>query len=235
MLRKIIFTDDGSHTIQHCDSKLTYHSRHGAMQESKHVFIQNGLALYHQSHYQDTIKIFEVGFGTGLNALLTLNYALHNNISIQYTAVEAYPLESELYSLLNYHLDESLHPQASQLFSKLHSSDWNQPINITPRFNLDKNYCTIEDYCSKQTFDVIYFDAFAPNDQQEVWTEEIFNKLYTHLVNGGVLVTYCAKGEIRRRLERIGFNVSKLPGPPGKREMICAYKNNFPNHNYQNS
>lgn len=224
MVRKLILTKDGSHTIQMGTSHVTYHSMHGAVQESNHVFIQSGLHFFHQEKKKESIRIAEVGFGTGLNALLSLDYALRHSIHIYYAGIEAFPLESELFSLLNYHKESSIHPQATSYFQQIHTSEWNQIIELCKEFSLYKTASRIQDFNTNELYDVIYFDAFAPNHQAEMWTEEIFRKLYSFMENEGILVTYCSKGVIRRRLEQIGFTIEKIPGPPGKREMLRGRK-----------
>lgn len=223
MVRQVILTQDGSHTIQVSPS-VTYHSRHGAVQESQHVFIQNGLEAFYRASGQSSIRVCEVGWGTGLNALLSLDYGLRHNLRLYYTGIEAYPLESELYTQLNYDVLGSVSPEAAALFAHLHDCEWGQSVEICAGFRLCK-YAERIEWCQRvDRYDVVYFDAFAPNDQAEVWTEAVFKHLYELLNVGGVLVTYCAKGVIRRRLEDIGYVVEKMPGPPGKREMLRAWK-----------
>lgn len=219
--RQLIKTGDGSHTIGIPGKGITYHSTHGAIQESRHVFIEAGLLPLLSAH--PSLAVLEVGFGTGLNALLTLQKAVNFNKQISYTAIEPYPLQQNEYTLLNYagvlH-DDSLQP----LFLAMHQSQWNKVVDISPLFSLHKISAGIEEVVLKNTFDVIYYDAFAPNDQPEMWTEAVFRQMFGVLNPGGVLVTYCSKGAVRRALQAVGFMVSKLPGPPGKREIIKAIK-----------
>jgi tRNA U34 5-methylaminomethyl-2-thiouridine-forming methyltransferase MnmC len=231
MQRKLIFTGDGSHTISMPELNVTYHSVHGAIQESKHVFIEAGLKSLMLTDAAQ-LNIFEVGFGTGLNALLTIIEAEKLQKEIHYETVEPFPLDSTETRSLNYcrQLDrEDLQP----VFEQLHSCEWEKKTNITANFRFKKsgssllNFETSETYPSgRQAFKLIYFDAFAPNAQPELWTKEIFEKMLAILEPGGALVTYCSKGDVRRAMQAAGFVVEKLPGPKGKREMIrCAHPN----------
>jgi len=216
--RKIIISKDGSHTIQIPLLNVTYHSIHGAIQESMHVFIKEGLhyTIYQRPHQQ--VNIFEMGFGTGLNAFLTAIEAETKNIQVHYTAVEQFPLSTDEADKLNY--AESLNHR--EIFQKLHSSDWNKDIVLTDKFHLRKEQSNLLSYSTSKHFDLIYYDAFAPSAQPELWTKEVFQKLYTMLSPNGILVTYCSKGDVRRAMIAAGFTVKKLPGPPGKREMLRA-------------
>lgn len=219
--REIIITADGSVTIAIPQLHVTYHSKHGAIQESMHVFIEAGLKpLLNQ---QETINLFEMGFGTGLNALLTLIEAEKHQQKINYQTVEAFPLEKEIVAGLNY--CEQLHqPQLKPLFEQLHASPWNQSINLTPWFTLQKDHTTLFNLSTAQLFNLIYYDAFAPNAQPELWTVDAFTQLFNMLTAGGILVTYCSKGDVRRAMQAAGFSIEKIPGPPGKREMVRARK-----------
>lgn len=232
-LRETIMTKDGSHTIAVPAMKVTYHSIHGAVQESRHVFIEAGLKFLVEHSTFKQINIFEMGFGTALNALLTAIEAQKLELKVQYTTVEQYPLTIQQVRQLNY--GTQLHQQ--ELFLSLHKIDWNDEINITPHFSVDKQHTTMENYLTQfggsaqlpgnaavQLFHLIYYDAFAPTAQPELWTEDVFRKLYNILVDGGVLVTYCSKGDVRRAMKAAGFEVEKLQGPPGKREMLRAQK-----------
>jgi len=198
-------TLDGSDTFYSEKYKDTYHSKHGAIQESMHIFVEHG---------KNCARIFEMGFGTGLNALLT---CLHAERSIHYTSIELDPLSEEYWDILNYDQDRDI-------FTKLHKAEWNKDVPITSRFTLKKIQSSLEDFTTDEKYDCIYFDAFAPSVQPELWTEIIFKKMYDCLNPNGVLVTYSAKGEVRRSLERIGFSVERHPGPPGKREFLVAKK-----------
>lgn len=206
MQRNLVITADGSHSVEIPEWKVFYHSMHGAIQESMHVFIEAGLKYWWNAHADVAeCRVFEMGFGTGLNALLTLK----TGKKVVYETVEAFPLEQEITDSLNFGGAE------------LHSCAWNTVLAITPTFSLKKVQGNLLDYTPGQA-DVIYYDAFAPDAQPELWTEAIFEKLYSIMAPGGVLVTYCSKGSVRRALQAAGFVVEKLPGPKGKREMVRA-------------
>jgi tRNA U34 5-methylaminomethyl-2-thiouridine-forming methyltransferase MnmC len=221
MKREILVTKDGSHTVEIPGMNVTYHSHHGAIQESMHVFIETGLFyLLKQSPFQEPLRIFEMGFGTGLNALLTAIEAVKKILKIHYTAVEMHPLTIEEANALNY--SHVLGQQ--EVFERLHQCAWGEDVTITENFTLFKEQGDLQDFTSSKPFDLVYFDAFAPTAQPELWTEVIFKKLHTMMKEGGVLVTYCSKGSVRRAMQAAGFNVAKLPGPPGKREIVRAEK-----------
>lgn len=217
--RKIVTTSDGSSSIYLPDFDEHYHSHHGAMQESKHVFMKMGweLVAERKSH----IDLLEVGFGTGLNAWLVYDEVRKNNRgnSVHYTSLELYPVTAEQAAQLNF-VDQSHQSE----FILLHDAEWNVSTKINDKFTLEKVEVSLQDFQSAHNYDLIFYDAFAPRVQPELWTAEIFQKLYTLLNPGGVLVTYCAKGEVRRNMIAAGFSVEKLPGPPGKREMLRAVK-----------
>lgn len=218
MDRKFIITGDGSHSIGIPDMNVTYHSVHGAIQESRHVFIEAGLNYVMNNAISPPLSIFEMGLGTGLNAFLTAIEAEEKKIRIQYTAVEKFPIHPAEVKLLNY-------PEVlghADLFHKIYDSKWNEPIRINEYFTLEKLETDLLTFSSSQHFNLIYYDAFAPNTQPELWTKEVFDKLFLMIRPGGVLVTYCSKGDVRRAMIAAGFSVKKLPGPPGKREMLRA-------------
>jgi tRNA U34 5-methylaminomethyl-2-thiouridine-forming methyltransferase MnmC len=218
---KIITTSDGSHSLLNEQLNETYHSVHGALQESLHVFIKHGLDFVAQN--QKTINILEVGFGTGLNALLTAQSAKTNNLTVRYTSLEAFPVEENIWSQLNY-VDS---PESVALFEKLHRAKWDQPENISSNFILKKMETTLQEVqLERNHFDLIYFDAFAPNKQPEMWVQPVFRKVADSMKNGGVFVTYCAKGQVKRDLQTVGLEVETLQGPPGKREMVRAVRTN---------
>ena len=217
MQRIIQLTADGSPTIAIPDMQVTYHSRHGAVQESRHVFVQAGLLPLLQQH--EVLRVFEMGFGTGLNALLTLEQAITAQQRIFYYTVEKHPLDEEEIKGLNY---KGILPQP--YFTALHQCAWNEPVNIHPYYTLYKSNASLQQCKVDAPVHLIYYDAFAPAAQPELWTLAIFEQLYTMLVNGGVLVTYCSKGDVRRNMLAAGFKVEKLAGPPGKREMLRATK-----------
>ncbi|HXL57810.1 MAG TPA: tRNA (5-methylaminomethyl-2-thiouridine)(34)-methyltransferase MnmD [Chitinophagaceae bacterium] len=218
----IQLTADGSHTVAVPDMQVTYHSIHGAVKESVHVFIEAGLKPLLLYRY-DTMSIFEMGFGTGLNALLSLQYAIQYDRKIYYYTVELFPLHTHEYSSLNY--AAQLQNDTLQFyFMQLHESPWEKDINIHSLFTLHKTNQSLLNLSIDQPFQLIYFDAFAPNAQPELWTQQVFEKMFHLLAHNGVLVTYCSKGDVRRAMKAAGFTVEKLQGPPGKREMIRAVK-----------
>jgi len=222
MQRKLILTGDGSHTISMPELNVTYHSIHGAIQESKHVFIEAGLKSLTLAEAAK-LNIFEVGFGTGLNALLTIIEAEKLQKEIHYDTVEPFPLGSSETRSLNYCKQlgrEELQP----IFEQLHSCEWEKKVNITENFGFNKSRTNLLNLETSETFELIYFDAFAPNTQPELWTNEIFEKMFAMLEPGGILVTYCSKGDVRRAMQAAGFIVEKLPGPRGKREMTRALR-----------
>lgn len=223
----IIATGDGSHSLLNLAMDETYHSRHGALRESQHVFIRHGLAHWRQLHPEAAeIHIFEMGMGTGLNLLLTLQQALETPfLQYHYTTLEAYPLDSELAEQLNYPelLQADVH--LCSLFKEIHQSAWDQVHQLVPNFLLNKLHRRLEDYSpGEQTFDLLYYDAFAPNKQADLWTYEVMHKLHSMLRPGGIFVTYSAKGQLKRDLKSLGLVVETLDGPPGKAEMIRASK-----------
>lgn len=209
----IIQTKDGSHTIKNESTGDTYHSVHGAVQESQHVFIKSGLEYFLDQHPNQKINILEVGFGTGLNALLTLK--AYPDIEIEYTTLEPYPVTGEIIRALNY--------KGKEILLNIHECGWNVPCSINENFTLIKLKSTLSEVALPENhFDVVYFDAFAPNSQPELWTQEAFAKIKSAMSTASVFVTYCAKGQVKRDLKAVGFVVESIPGPPGKREMIRA-------------
>nr|WP_288932139.1 tRNA (5-methylaminomethyl-2-thiouridine)(34)-methyltransferase MnmD [uncultured Allomuricauda sp.] len=219
MKRRIITTGDGSKTIQIEDWDEQYHSKHGAVQEAYHVFIEHGLRLFQNKK----INLLEIGFGTGLNAFITLLEAPKQQLSIDYVGIEAFPVSKEEVEALDYcqQLDASNNREA---FQRMHNSPWEETVTITPHFSLLKQKMDFKEIEEENLFNLIYFDAFGARVQPELWTEEIFLKMYHALEKGGILVTYAAKGSVRRAMQAVGFTVERLPGPPGKREMLRAIK-----------
>ncbi|MCD9582960.1 tRNA (5-methylaminomethyl-2-thiouridine)(34)-methyltransferase MnmD [Tenacibaculum maritimum] len=219
MKREIIITSDGSTTIHLPDWNEQYHSKHGAIQEAYHVFIRNGLEALPIAN----ISILEIGFGTGLNCFITFLEAQKKAISINYTGVEGYPIQKEELEKLNYVTALSAGSQ-SAIFDKMHEVLWNEEQEITKEFSLLKKQQFFEDIDEENAYDLVYFDAFGATNQPELWTEVIFEKMYKAMKKGGILVTYSAKGSVRRAMQAVGFVVERLPGPPGKREMLRAVK-----------
>lgn len=215
-------TNDGSTTLFVPHLNEHYHSIHGALQESLHVFIKMGLepALARLSE----IRLLEIGFGTGLNALLTLQNTFLSNATIHYHTLEKYPLSIDVIDQLGF-ADFILNPELLDYFKPLHAAPWQETVSITPQFLLTKEEIDLEDFNpAPESFDLIYFDAFAPEKQPHLWTDAIFRKMHDCLAPGGSLVTYCAKGSFKRSLKAAGFTVEALPGPPGKREMTRGVK-----------
>ncbi|MCE3280151.1 MAG: SAM-dependent methyltransferase [Bacteroidetes bacterium] len=227
MERKIITTDDGSHSIYIPELNENYHSTHGAIQESLHVFIEAGLKKVLADNLSSVLNILEVGMGTGLNLLLSYIETKEITVSINYTSIEAYPLDKNFIQQLNYTeiLSSSLKIPVKGVFEKIHDSEWDEEVELSENFTLKKIKNKLQKVNLKaNTFDLIYYDAFGPPTQPEMWTDEIFTSLFSSLKSNGCLVTYCAKGEVKRILKRVGFTVESLPGPPGKREMVRAFK-----------
>jgi tRNA U34 5-methylaminomethyl-2-thiouridine-forming methyltransferase MnmC len=215
----IVTTADGSHTLLNTELDETYHSRHGAVQESEYVFIKQGLNYWLDQNDQNQVTILEVGLGTALNAWLTFRLQELETRELRYFAIEKFPLTQEVWQQLNY----ANHDQ--ELFEKIHSLPWNTWQQVTPQIRLFKSENTLQDVeLFSLEFDLIYYDAFAPNKQPEMWTFEILRKVVEKLRMGGVFVTYCAKGQLKRDLKALGLEVQSLAGPPGKREMIRAIK-----------
>lgn len=214
-----MITADGSTTIHITEWDEQYHSKHGAIQEAKHVFIKNGLSLF----ANQKISILEIGFGTGLNCFITFLEAPKMNLAIDYVGVEAYPLVADEVEKMNYVAQLEANEFAG-IFNKMHQQDWELKGEISPEFSLTKRKQFFNEINDENKFNLIYFDAFGARVQPELWTEEIFEKMYKALKSEGVLVTYSAKGSVRRAMLAVGFLVEKLPGPPGKREMLRANK-----------
>ena len=219
MKREIVITGDGSTTIRISDWNENYHSSHGAIQEAKHVFLTHGLDVFQN---QDEISILEIGFGTGLNAFITFLETLTKN-KVNYVGVEAYPISAAEVAQMNYVSELKAAPYATN-FEKMHASDWEHEIAITAQFNLTKRKQFFQDINDKNQYHLIYFDAFGYPLQPELWSEAIFVKMYEALLPGGVLVTYACRSVIKNAMLAAGFSIEKLPGAPGKREMLRATK-----------
>ncbi|SFR67344.1 tRNA (5-methylaminomethyl-2-thiouridine)(34)-methyltransferase MnmD [Maribacter stanieri] len=219
MKREIITTGDGSKTIQIMDWQEQYHSKHGAIQEAYHVFIKSGLDLFENQE----INILEIGFGTGLNAFITLIEFDKRNLKVNYTGVEAYPVSIEELNQLNY-LEELKSLSRKDDFDLMHISPWGDKVEIVENFNLKKEQILFKEISAIAEYDLIYFDAFGARVQPELWTVEIFQIMFNAMKSNGYLVTYAAKGSVRRAMQEVGFLVERLPGPPGKREMLRAKK-----------
>ncbi|MCB0445597.1 MAG: tRNA (5-methylaminomethyl-2-thiouridine)(34)-methyltransferase MnmD [Gelidibacter sp.] len=219
MQRKIITTADGSNTIHLEDWNEHYHSVHGAINEAYHVFINAGLHFVNLKK----LSILEIGFGTGLNAFITLIEAEKQNLTVDYVGVEAFPIPSDEMTLLNYPEQLSA-ADKTPIFNTLHTVSWEDTHTITSNFILTKQQKLFKEIRDTNQYNLIYFDAFGARVQPELWTEAIFKIMFDALKDAGVLVTYSAKGSVRRALQAVGFSVERLPGPPGKREMLRAKK-----------
>lgn len=217
---KLVKTSDGSHTLYLPDLDEQYHSVHGAQTESMHVFIQNG----YRFHNTPAPVVFEVGLGTGLNCLLTALEAEKMKRPTTFISIEKYPLEMELVKELNYGHEAT--PDIRELFIQIHESTWDETVQITPYLRLLKLKGDLLDspFDINKQFDIVYFDAFGPSKQPEMWTDPIFKKIYDHTTDGGIFVTYSAKGLVRRQLSACGYEMERLPGPPGKFQMLRGTK-----------
>jgi len=217
---RIINTSDGSHTIYLTEIDEQYHSVNGAITESNYVYIGKG----YDFHTGKNPKVFEIGFGTGLNCLLTALRAEQEKTPTYYITIEKYPLEKKIIEKLNF--GKLISTEAQILFEKIHVCKWDEIIGISEYFNLLKIYGDLIDINLTQfeNCDVIYFDAFGPDKQPEMWTPVIFRKIHSITSSKGIIVTYSAKGEVRRQLTASGFEMERLPGPPGKNQMLRGIK-----------
>jgi len=220
MEKRLYKTDDGSHTLYVPEIDEHFHSTFGAVQESQHVFIEAGL----NGMTKDEVTILEVGFGTGLNAMLTAMWCKDKGIKVHYVCFEKYPLLPEVWQSLNY--TSVIDRGSDVLFYKIHNAEWEKDVEITDEFKIRKVNADFTSYNLKELprFDLIYFDAFSPEKQPELWEARIFNNICENTNLNGVIVTYCAKGYVRRAIQAAGFEVERLQGPPGKREMLRGTK-----------
>ena len=223
---KILKTADGSHTLVNESLDESYHSRHGALQESEHVFIKNGLDhVLKKTKEGESVHIFEMGMGTGLNLILSIRQSLeHPNIQFYYTTLEAYPLPWEIAEPLNY-VSMLENESLTKYFKLIHLSQWDELHQLLPNFSLEKHVLKLEDYNPPQNaYSLVFYDAFAPNKQPELWTYQVIERIVSMLTVNGVFVTYSARGQLKRDLKALGLEVESLPGPPGKAEMTRATK-----------
>ncbi|MEM8528374.1 MAG: tRNA (5-methylaminomethyl-2-thiouridine)(34)-methyltransferase MnmD [Bacteroidota bacterium] len=218
----IFETQDGSHSIFSEEFGVSYHSKYGAVQETKHVFID--AALRFKAVVQKEISILEIGLGTALNALMTYLEAKKRNLEINYVAYEAFPVPLADAQQLNFNEILQVEKEDAPILQQLHELDWEAKHQLSENFNFLKHQQTFDQVAYQDTFDIIYFDAFAPNSQPELWELPIMEKMFAALKKDGILVTYCAKGEVKRTMKKAGFTVERLKGPPGKREMTKAVK-----------
>lgn len=220
MNKQFIITEDGSQTIYLPELDEHYHSTHGAVQESVHVYIQAGFLQLTRSE----INILEIGFGTGLNVFLTYGYAQKSSQIINYYSIEKFPLSFNEYEKLNY--PESIFSEYEEVFRKIHDSHWNETFELSPNFWLTKIQADLTEYQfdKQRKFDLVYYDAFAPGKQPEMWTDALISKVSGSIATGGILTTYCAKGTVRRAFAASGLSMERLPGPPGKKEILRGKK-----------
>ncbi len=221
--RELVTTEDGSTSIFLPQLNEHYHSHHGAVQESQYVFMKMG---WEELRWKNRVDVLEIGFGTGLNAWLVLNEMLGDPAAprVHYTSLELYPVELNLLAQVGYWnlvANGSGHDH-KQLFLNMHVASWDSEAEIYPGFVLEKLKQSVQDFQPRILYDLIFFDAFSPNVQPELWTKEIFEKMFAAMNPGGILVTYCAKGDVRRNMIAAGFEVERVAGPPGKREMLRA-------------
>ncbi|MFT4645066.1 MAG: tRNA U34 5-methylaminomethyl-2-thiouridine-forming methyltransferase MnmC [Planctomycetota bacterium] len=220
---EIQITKDGSHTLVSKEFGELYHSHNGSIQEALHIFIKHGL----EANSSKSINIFEMGFGSGLNAILSYYYSKSNKVQVNYSSIEAYPIKTEIAKQLNYN-DYIKEEEFDKDFNKLHLVKWDEEIKISNTFSLFKIHNTIEtlDIETLDKVDIIFYDAFAPTAQLHLWEKDVLTKMYNLLKPGGFLITYCAKGVFKRTLKEIGFTIEALPGPIGKREITRAFRTN---------
>lgn len=220
---KLILSDDGSHTLFDAELNETYHSTHGAIQESNHVFINSGLTHFIDTNISLTPNILEVGLGTGLNVLLTVLYAEKHKINIEITSLEKYPLPLKITDQLNYH--ELLDNDAKTMLKLIHSCEWNKKTKISDYVLFTKHDIELNTYNNK-VHNLVFYDAFAPSKQAEMWEIDSLKKVSDNCLKNTTFVTYCAKGQVRRDLESLDFTMERIPGPPGKHQMLRGTLNN---------
>ena len=229
---QLIITKDGSHSLWTPDLDETYHSTHGAIQESKHIFIHHGLLYWLHNYTQPSISILEVGLGTGLNALLTYLALLKKRVRTTYTGLEPHPIPWEYVQRFNYAAQltqNKTYPttcrELQTTFEQLHREAATSACQLSDHFLFQKQICALQTFCMPpNTFDIVYFDAFSPNKQPEMWSVDMLQKVYDMMKPRGIMVTYCAQGKLKRHLKQLGMRVDTLPGPPGKKEMTRAQK-----------
>jgi len=214
----LFLTEDGSNSIYSDKYEVAYHSIHGAIGETQHVFIDAGL---HDKRSADTLNVLDIGFGTGLNTLMTYLESDKSSAKIHYETVEAYPISIDIAKEFNYPNQLGC---GANVFLQLHSLSWNVLHSISKKFTFFKHLAKFEEFKSEHVFDVIYYDAFAPSAQPTLWEPSILEKMFMLTKPNGILVTYCAQGQFKRNLKSVGYSLESLPGPPGKREMTRARK-----------
>lgn len=221
MEKVFMITEDGSQTVYLPELDEHYHSIHGAISESMHIYIEQGLLFSGRKN----LSVLEIGFGTGLNAYLSYCFAQKENLNIDYYSLEKYPLTKQEYGLLNY--PKIIFSEYASTFNRLHEAEWNKEVNISVNFKLNKVHADLLTFQFEEApkFDLVFYDAFAPVKQPEMWTDEILHKVAASVKKEGVLVTYCAKGSVRRTLTDAGFIMERIPGPKGKKEILRGKKN----------
>lgn len=217
-IAEIIKTEDGSDTLYVAELDEHYHSVHGAIKESEFIFLNAGFDF----SGADPVRIFEAGFGTGLNVLLTALRSLKDRRKVHYSTIEKFPLSDDIINSLNY--KDFVPEEGKRIYEMIHSSEWNIPVKILDNFTLVKISGDLTSFSANGNFDLIYFDAFGPDKQPEIWSDKVFEMIADHTVQDGVFITYSAKGEVKRRLVKYGFKVTILQGPPGKRHILRAVK-----------
>jgi tRNA U34 5-methylaminomethyl-2-thiouridine-forming methyltransferase MnmC len=220
MEKVFMITEDGSSSIYLPEMDEHYHSVHGALQESLHIYIEQGLLQTKKKE----LSVLEIGFGTGLNTYLTYCFAQKNNLKIHYCSLEKYPLNEEEYSRLNY--PDNIFPEYSFIFNQMHQAEWNKMIELPEDFRLTKMHADLLTFRFDEVpqFDLVYYDAFAPDKQPEMWTGQILQEVAATVKADGILVTYCAKGVVRRALSNVGFAMERIAGPKGKKEILRGKK-----------
>lgn len=220
----IEITADGTPTIKSSVFKTEYHSKHGAITESQYVFLNKGLHFFLQNNHKKEIRVLEFGFGTGLNALLTAECA-SDKLSIHYTTLELYPLTNDVcHHYADVMWKDGRCNDKRRLFEKLHEAEWDRVVRISPYFIIEKLKCDFKEYEPTPPIDVVYYDAFGPGTQPELWGKDIFKAIFQNMNASGIMTTFCVQGAFRRMLTEVGFDWEKLPGPPGKREMLRVFK-----------
>ena len=222
MSLNIINTSDGSHTLYNEKINETYHSIHGAIQESEYIYINSGINYFIKNHKKEKIKILEIGFGTGLNALLTYKFSLSNKYTFHYNTIESNPLKMEIVNKLNY--IDILGKKYRDIFTLIHSQKSDEEIEISSKLFFNKQIIRLEEFKSKKKYDIIFFDAFAPSKQPNIWRAQNLQKVYDAMEKNAILVTYCSSGKFKKTLEKLGYKIEVISGPPGKKEMVRASK-----------
>lgn len=220
---QFVTTADGSKTIFNPTVGENYHSKHGALQESKHVFLKSGLQFFLENNKQNNVAILEIGFGTGLNFLLSADYCVENQISLNYTGIEAFPLPYDMISTTGYEV--YVQSEIYKSFLKQYKASLENAVNLNNYCELEIANCKLDEFNTAKTFDVLYFDAFAAIHQPEMWSIEALEQCCKYLKPGGVFVTYAITGNLKRAMKSLGFTIEKAAGAPGKREMLRAIKN----------